>query len=83
VPSIELPPDVLLTDQLTAVLVVLLTVAVNCFVPSTITEAVVGEIEISTDAGGVVDVLPPPPPQEDRKREESAAVASTVRTGWF
>jgi hypothetical protein len=60
----------------------LLTVAVNCFVASTITEAVVGEIEITTIGGGAVE-LPPPPPQEDTKRQKSAAVASTAKMVWF
>jgi hypothetical protein len=82
VPAVVLPPTVLLTDHVTLVLLVLLTVAANCFVASTTTEAVSGEIEIATAGGGVTSELPPPP-QEDIKRQKSATVASTANKTWF
>jgi hypothetical protein len=82
VPTVLLPPAVLLTDQVTAVLLVLLTVAVNCCVPSTITEALVGEMETATAGGGVTAELPPPP-QEDIRRQDSAAIASKAKMTWL
>jgi hypothetical protein len=81
VPTVVLPPTVLLTDHVTLVLLVLLTVAVNCFVASTTTEAVSGEIETPTTGAGVT--AEPPPPQQDIRRQKSVAVASTARVAWF
>ena len=57
VPTVELPPAMPLTCQLTAVLEVLDTVAVNCCVPPpACTEAPVGETETLIGAAAVVIV---------------------------
>ena len=47
-PELEIDPAV--ADQVTAVLVEPVTVAVNCWVPAEATEALVGEIETDTGA---------------------------------
>ena len=55
VPSVEFPPVMPFTDQVTAVLEVPLTVAVNCCVCPTWTDALVGDIVIET-MGAIVTV---------------------------
>jgi hypothetical protein len=54
VPTVALPPVTLFTCQVTLVLLVLLTVAVNCCVPLVATEAVAGET--ATETGLIVTV---------------------------
>ena len=51
VPTVELPPTILLTDQVTAVLVAPVTCAVNCRVPLIGGEALVGLMVTVTPAG--------------------------------
>src|SRR5204863_759 len=54
VPTVALPPVTPLTCQVTAVLLVFCTVAVNCCVPPTPTVADTGEIVTRTTAAGVM-----------------------------
>src|SRR5947207_5347336 len=54
VPTVALPPITPLTCQVTAVLLVFCTVAVNCCVPPTPTVADTGEIVTRTTAAGLV-----------------------------
>src|SRR5204863_109664 len=54
VPTVALPPVTPLTCQVTAVLLVFCTVAVNCCVPPTPTDADTGEIVTRTTAAGVM-----------------------------
>src|SRR5207248_2682594 len=56
VPTVEFPPAVPFTDQVTAVLVVPVTAALNCSVCITCTLPLVGEIETVT-GGGVAVML--------------------------
>ena len=56
VPTVELPPVMPFTFQVTAVLEVLVTVAVNWRVLPTRTLALVGEIVTLTGGGGLVTV---------------------------
>ncbi len=56
VPTVAFPPLTVLTDQVTFVLLLPVTVAVNCCVCSSLTVAVVGLIVTAT-------VFLPPPPQ--------------------
>jgi len=64
VPAVEFPPMTPFTFHVTDVFVVLVTVAVNCFVVFTRTLALVGEMLIATGGGGggefvtVTDALP-------------------------
>jgi len=61
VPTVALPPVTPLTCQVTAVLAVFCTVAVNCWVPPIATVAEVGEIVTLSELGvGVVDAGPHP-----------------------
>src|SRR5579871_2099116 len=62
VPTVALPPVVLLTCQVTAVSVVFVTVAVNVWAAlgASVTEA--GEMLIATAGGGGGGVDPPPQP---------------------
>ena len=53
VPTVEFPPVVLLTCQVTAVFAVPVTEAENCWVASTASETVVGEI-VTAIAGAVI-----------------------------
>src|SRR5437879_7678763 len=48
-PELEIVPAV--ADQVTAVLVEPVTVAVNCWVPAEATEALVGDVETETETG--------------------------------
>jgi hypothetical protein len=50
VPTVEFPPVTPFTDQVTPVLVVFVTVAVNCWAPEVWTEALAGETETDTAA---------------------------------
>ncbi len=52
VPIVEFPPVTPFTFQVTEVFVVLVTVAVNCFVVFTRTLALVGEMLMATGGGG-------------------------------
>ena len=61
------------TLQFTAVLVVPVTVAVNCCVPPSGTEAEVGETLTEMVGGGGV-VPPPPPPQAARSKAAQRAM---------
>jgi len=54
VPTVALPPVTPFTCQVTAVLLVFCTVAVNCWVPPAATVADVGEIVTLTAVGGVI-----------------------------
>ena len=64
VPNVAFPPMTPFTFHMTDVLVVLVTVAVNCFVVFTRTLALVGEMLMPTGGGGggafttVTDALP-------------------------
>lgn len=61
-PTVELPPTVPFTLQFTPVLELLVTVAVNCCVAPTCTDADVGEMAIEGVGGGIcVDFVPPQP----------------------
>ena len=53
VPNVELPPRMLFTVHVTAVLEVFVTVAVNCFVVLTRTLALVGEMLMPIALAGV------------------------------
>ena len=55
VPTVALPPVTPFTCQVTAVLLVFCTVAVNCCVPPTATVADVGEIVTLTGAAAVIE----------------------------
>ena len=57
-PTVEFPPGTPLTLQVTAVLLVPVTVAVNCCVAPAWTEAEPGETVIATEGAGG-EVLPP------------------------
>src|SRR5271163_5007567 len=76
VPTVELPPVTPLTCQVTAVLVVLVTEAVNCWVPPSCTFAVAGDTATLGGAGGVL--LPPQPNKVDIRRS-----ARTVKSDFF
>jgi hypothetical protein len=54
VPVVELPPCTPFTSQVTAVLVVPVTVAANCWVWEACTDAEVGEIDTATAGAGAV-----------------------------
>jgi hypothetical protein len=54
VPTVELPPAIPFTFQVTPLFVVFCTVAVNCTVRRIRTVAEVGEIEIETCCGGTI-----------------------------
>ncbi len=69
VPTVELPPTVLFTDQVTEVFVAPVTVAMNCCVWLTWALAAAGEIETCTPIG-VVDPDGPPPPQPTATRDK-------------
>src|SRR6266853_2657354 len=62
-PTVVLPPAMLLTCQLTSVLLRFVIVAVHCTVPFTVTKVAAQEAVIVGVAGGVVEL---PPPQEFR-----------------
>jgi hypothetical protein len=66
VPTVEFPPATPFTRQVTPVLLVFCTWAVNCAVRPVATVALVGEIV--TDTVPVVLLLPPPHPQSNSKR---------------
>src|SRR6185437_698186 len=74
VPTVPLPPSMLLAVQLTAVFVVPVTVAVNCTDPLGVTVAEIGETSngMLDVEGGLLLELDPPPPQ--------AAVKATRRS---
>jgi hypothetical protein len=81
VPAALLPPATPLTCQVTAVLDVPVTVAVNCSVAPAATFADVGEIETATALLGVEGEGPEeaegaaePPPQPAPKRERNTAM---------
>jgi hypothetical protein len=78
VPTVLLPPTVVLTDQVTLPSRLFVTVTKNCCVPSTITEAVGGETETTIPG----DKETAEPPQEDIRRQKSAAVASKAKMAW-
>jgi hypothetical protein len=79
VPTVVLPPDTSLTLHATAVLLVPVTLAVNCCVPLTSTGALLGVIEIPTTGGGETDELPPPP--QEQASEQKSAVAAIFQAG--
>ncbi len=54
-PALETDPAV--ADQVTAVLLDPVTAAANCWVPPEVTEAVCGEMEIDTAAGGLTTTV--------------------------
>jgi hypothetical protein len=66
VPTVASPPATSLTLQLTAVLVVFRTVAVNWVVLPTGTVAAVGEMVMETAGGGGVPPSPPFPPHDPK-----------------
>src|SRR5438552_4290292 len=61
-PTLEFPPDVPFTCQVTAVLLLFETVAVNCCVPPICTLAVAGESATETIGGGGDGAVLDPPP---------------------
>ena len=57
VPTVEFPPAVPFTSQLTAVLLVPETPALNCCVCFTCTVALVGEIDTEIDGAAAIEML--------------------------
>ena len=76
-PLLEIAPPPL-TVQVTAVLLVLATAAVNCTVRPAFTVAVAG-LTVTVTAGGGGLLFPPPPPPHADKR--SVAARAAARTG--
>src|SRR5580698_7757496 len=74
VPTVALPPVTPFTCQVTAVSLVLVTVAVNCCCEPSCTLAVAGE----TVTVGVTGGVGLPPPQAERVRTTSAAAAARI-----
>jgi hypothetical protein len=70
VPTVEFPPTILLTLQVTAVFEVPVTLAVNCLEPPKDNETVLGVMVTLTvgGGGGPPDDPPPPPPQPTARR---------------
>ena len=61
VPTVELPPATPFTDQVTAVLVVPVTVAVNCtLVPAGVVESVGATVTVAFTGGGVMVTIAAP-----------------------
>jgi hypothetical protein len=73
-----LPPTMVLTDQVTAVLVVLATVAVNCCVAPVVTVATVGE-SVTVIVVVVVDFLLPPQPASVINNANTTATDTVTR----
>lgn len=85
VPLVELPPATLLTDQVTAVLVVPVTEAANCWeLPArTLTEFGVTETWISPDAGGFGGAVGGVGEPETRPQPACKQLNKTVRITKF
>jgi hypothetical protein len=79
-PTVVLPPVTEFTCQVTAVLVVLPTVAVNCCVAPVLTDAEVGEIVIVTPVVVEDDeLLFPPQPARPNSNAHATAAQNTTR----